>query len=394
MPKILRLSTVPRKYFVVFFVAVAFLLFFFVYRSWGNGIETVTVGRETVSETVVHSGNVDSASASVIYALTNGVVDEVIVSNGDFVVKGQELMRIQSVGTEEERTAAYASYLAAQSLQNAAEVTKFIRQSELEQARRAIIDSVIAKNDFDDSREAGNDYTQEEIDRVDSAVTSARQSFSAAEKNYLDADTAIRSAQAQTAAALASYNASMDSTVLAPIDGRVVNLSVKRGDNTSAKSASSNGTTLLTIADFDSYSITVNVNEINIAKVSLGQKAIIVLDSFPDKEFFGTVSQIDDIGNEDQGLVTYRVEIDIVDPDPIIKAGMTALVSIEVGSSEGVIAVPLSALRIDGQERFVELVRRGSVRKQPVITGVRGSEYVEILSGLSEGDVVVVDQEE
>jgi HlyD family secretion protein len=150
------------------------------------------------------------------------------------------------------------------------------------------------------------------------------------------------------------------------------------------------GTPVGTLVDASRYHIDVSVDETEIGQVALDQKVHISLDAFPDNEIMGRVSQIDLAGESVQGLVVYSVRIDIGETDLPLKPLMTAAVDVVVEQKDGVLLVPNRALRRDEEGKYVEVLRRNVPTRVAIETGISDDERTEIVSGLEQGQEVIV----
>ncbi len=176
-------------------------------------------------------------------------------------------------------------------------------------------------------------------------------------------------------------------TITAPISGTIVDKYYKQGENAET------GKTLCTIFDLSSLNITLNVDELDISNVSVGQTATITADAVSGVTYEGKVTKVGINGTSANGVTTYPVTIRIDETDRLLP-GMNADVSIVVSENAGVIAVPADAVQTggrilvkksDGSTGFGAPEGYDYVR---VETGVADKDYVEIISGLSEGDEI------
>jgi HlyD family secretion protein len=141
----------------------------------------------------------------------------------------------------------------------------------------------------------------------------------------------------------------------------------------------------------------VSVDEIDIGQIKMGQEVDIILDALSDAAVSGVITDIaptaDTTGT---GVVTYLVTINIESDDVPLKPGMTANASIVVEEKDGALIVPNWAIRLDretGQAFVNRLLADNTIEEVPVVTGLRNEQFSEIISGLTEGDVVVVTNE-
>jgi len=387
-----------RKKLIILIAVITIASIFVILKPKQSVGETVIVSRQTITDTIVQSGNITAVQESMVFATSTGLVDKIMVTNGELVVAGQEIARIKSTSTDKDRSAAYAAYLAAITGQKSIELSKTTNQALLESARKNVLDTVSLEKNLNDNLGAsksnpttGKSYTQEEIDSIRSSVASARQNFSATERKYLDSDTGIQSAKASVISAFTAYNATKDTVVKAPIDGTIANLNVSIGDNTTASSVQSTGSRIVHIINMDAYRLGIKVTELQIAKIQLGLPVTIVFDAFPEQAFNGTIVKSDTIGTVEQGLITYNIEISLESPNSAIKPGMSATVEIDVAQKQDTLAIPVSALKTDGEKKFVKVLENNKVVDTAVKIGMRGSKYIEVLEGVSEGTRIVID---
>ncbi|HBM79500.1 MAG TPA: hypothetical protein DD426_01455 [Clostridiaceae bacterium] len=211
-------------------------------------------------------------------------------------------------------------------------------------------------------------------------------------------------------------------TVKAPVDGVVFNIQVKAGDevgtsssassassssssgNANSSSANSSSTTassrssqtsvsssdaIATIENRSAMQVIVPVDELDIGNIKVGQSAEITADAFKDKVYNGKVSNIAANGTVQNGSATFNVTIDIDSPSGL-KTGMTANVSIITASKDNVLLVPIDAVQDIGSNKYVEISEGNSVTRKKVEIGIVNSDYAEVVSGLSDGDKIVM----
>ena len=172
-----------------------------------------------------------------------------------------------------------------------------------------------------------------------------------------------------------------DYILRAPADGVMISRTAKAGDFAAAANP------LAVLATESSLGIEVAIDEIYIEKVQPGQKAAVSFtdDSGAVHTYDAVLHRIDDAGTVSGGVTNYTVELTL-DATDSLKAGMNVFVSICTGERESCLRVPSSAIA-DGK---VQLQKDGAISEQPVTAGLTGGGYTEILSGLAEGDVVVL----
>ena len=184
----------------------------------------------------------------------------------------------------------------------------------------------------------------------------------------------------------------MKTEILAPFDGTVVEIGVSEDDQLSSQDYTS--TTAVRIVDTGMVQFEGVVDEVDIFAVEVGQKAIIVVDAMPDEEFTGTVTFISPSGTTETGVVNYAVTV-VLDPTDVkLRGSLTATADIVQEDKKDVLLLPAGAMIETPEGVFVDLwdeVTMETQRRQ-IVTGTRTYQFVEVISGLDEGDKVVVGQ--
>ena len=189
-------------------------------------------------------------------------------------------------------------------------------------------------------------------------------------------------------------------SIYAPFDGVISDVKVKKGDTVSSGTALATLITKQKIAE-------ITLNEIDAAKVKVGQKAALTFDALPDLTLTGKVVEVDTVGTVSQGVVSYGVKIALDANDERIKPGMSVTADIIIDAKTDVLVLPNSAVKSQGNSYYVELVEAEeklsqqllanisgvilpkSPTSQPVEVGLSNDTSTEIVSGLKEGDIVV-----
>jgi hypothetical protein len=191
-------------------------------------------------------------------------------------------------------------------------------------------------------------------------------------------------------------NEYQDYFIRAPFDGLLAKLSVKATDSVSS------GTVIGTLVSAQKLT-TITLNEVDVSKVHVGQKAKLTFDAVDGLTIDGTVTSVDLIGTVSQGVVNYNVEIVLDTQDDRIKSGMSVSASIITETKEDVLTVPNSAIKTQGNFSYIEMfatpivVTRGTVGtpsaiapiRKPVQIGLSNDTVTEIISGVNEGDQIV-----
>jgi multidrug efflux pump subunit AcrA (membrane-fusion protein) len=185
----------------------------------------------------------------------------------------------------------------------------------------------------------------------------------------------------------------LKTVILAPFDGTVVSVGVKKNDVLSAIDYASK--TAVQLVDTSQIKFQGQVDEIDILKIKTGQKATISVDAVPNKTFTGTVSFISPFGTPDtNNVVKFPITIMLDPTDVALKGGLTATADIAISTVENALLVPLSAVTTTSAGSFVDVINEatGQPGKRQVTLGSQNLQFAEVLSGLKEGDKVVIQQ--
>ncbi len=185
--------------------------------------------------------------------------------------------------------------------------------------------------------------------------------------------------------------------LVAPFDGEVVDVNLHEGDMITQRYSPEGlpiDTYVLKLANKSAVRMTGIVDEIDVVKISKGQKATILIDTFPGKVFDGKVQFISPYGTLQTGTATYKVEIALDPKDATyLTGGLTATAEILVDSHKDVLLIPNSALHLQGAESWVYVVKddkTGLIEQRQVEVGLQSRTQSEILSGLNEGEKVLL----
>lgn len=248
-----------------------------------------------------------------------------------------------------------------------------------------------AKNSFKNSRDAIVGAERTIVER-----TASLEKLQAA-PDPLDVRSQELSVQ-QRQTALADARAKLaDYVVRAPFAGTVVAVNVEKGD------AVSSGTAVATLVT-DEQIIEITLNEVDVAQVKVGQPATVTFDALPDLTLTGSVAQVDAVGTTSQGVVNYGVQLSLDTQDERVKPGMSVSVAIIIVTKMDVLLVPNAAVKTANGGQYVEVLDEAQItaaaaggvtsavapQRQTVEIGVANDESTEILSGLAEGQTIVV----
>lgn len=360
---------------------------------------TKAIERASVTQIVSETGNIETAGRVDVYSSSTGIIEEIYIEDGASVKINQNLFKIRSIATDQEKASAYATYQSAVSTQKTAEQNKQSLDATMWTAQKTLLDARETKRVKDNNK---NDYEDLEEQSIDAAHVQAEKNFSSAEQQYKEADVEIAAAKAQVSSTWLAYQATQNLIIKAPSSGTVANLSYKVGDKVTANSSggqagststtsSTGGSPVLTIANLEEYTVKLALNEVDVPKVKNGQSAELSLDAFPGKKFKGKVTHVDSLGTNTAGVITYNIVIEITNPEDTIRPSMTANVDIEVDKSENVLTVPNSAIKPYEGKKAVQVIdpQTKAAKYIPVEVGIKSPEKTEIKSGVSEGTQVI-----
>ncbi|MCA9374148.1 HlyD family efflux transporter periplasmic adaptor subunit [Candidatus Peregrinibacteria bacterium] len=182
-------------------------------------------------------------------------------------------------------------------------------------------------------------------------------------------------------------NERRDTLLLSPIDGVVTFIHGKIGENVSISEAALSS--FLTI-QADELLVEANIPETDIAKINVGDKVEMTIDAFDFTEKFqGTVVGIDTAETIIQGVVYYQIKTAFNLDDERLKSGMTTNLEIVTAEKEDVIIIPARAINFEDSTRYVQVLRNGAPEKVTITTGLESDQFVEVTSGLEEGDQII-----
>jgi RND family efflux transporter MFP subunit len=181
-----------------------------------------------------------------------------------------------------------------------------------------------------------------------------------------------------------------ETVIKAPVDGTVIGKPIPAGQTVSP--GISTPMVLLTVADMSRMQIEAQIDETDIGKILNEQKVSFTVDAYPGKTFTGVVSNISQKANIQQNVVYYPVIVDVDSPEGLLRPTMTARISILTGERKNVITVPLAAVKEAKGQRYVVLETAGKQQNITVTTGLASEDRIEIVSGLQDGDQIVMAQ--
>jgi HlyD family secretion protein len=356
------------------------------------------VTRGDVARSVVATGKIQPITKVEVKSKASGIVEKLYSDINNYVHKGQQLAQLDQQEILAQVDAQRAQLAAAQA--NVATYEANIDQDKVNAAApdlpmyKATLDrnlemqkeGVVSRQALDD---ANKDYlaalTRRDNSKAQIGVDSAR----------------LKQARAQVQQAQASLKQLEEqlgyTTIVAPMDGEILSRDVEIGDAVSSILVlGSTATLVMTEGDTTQVYVQGKVDEADIAHVYMAQPARIKVESFRDRVFQGKVTKIAPLGVEKDNVTTFEVRVSIDNPGGELKANMTANAEIILDEHKNTLTVPENAVIYDNQKHAsVEIPdkkQKDGKRKVPITVGLSNGSLTEVLSGLKEGDQVVLQQ--
>jgi HlyD family secretion protein len=386
-------------------------------------VEKVT--KKTIIETVNASGKIYPEIEVKISSDVSGEITELNVREGDSVTKGQLLARIYADIYASQRDEASARVVQSQATVANSKAALDALQAQLDQDRV----SYNRNKDLYDQKV----ISKAEFEQFETKYRASQAQYNAALQNIRSLSAGVTSAQTQLGAANKNLGRT---TILAPMNGVISMLSVKKGERV-VGTAQMTGTEMMRVANMSSLEVRVDVGENDIVKVSIGDSADVEVDAYNNRKFKGIVTQIasstiksggatstvtNDVTNYEVHIrlapSSYQDLMDTTQPKKFpFRPGMNASADIKTNIKNGVVAIPITAVAARDvndengdkkkqtskpeNENDAEVVpdelkevvfvldKEGKAEMRTVKTGIQDINNIEILSGLKDGDQVV-----
>ena len=354
------------------------------------------VEKGDLAKSVVATGKVEPITKVEIKSKASGIVKKLYVEYGDKVHKGQLLAQLDKdeiqAQVDQSRAALQASQANLASSQADYERAKVDAEGP---------DVPLLKRAYDRALQMAKDgvVSESALDDADRGYKMALNKQNVAKAQVLVLKAKIAQSQADLArdkANLAQLEEQLSYTdIISPIDGIVLSRDVEIGDAVSSILVlGSSATLVMTLGDTSQVYVKGKVDESDIGKVYLGQPARIKVESFKDKTFYGKVTKISPMGVEKDNVTTFEVRVSINNPGGELKAEMTANAEIILEEHKNVLQIPEGALIYDKDKKAsVEIPdpkEKDGKKKIAVNIGISNGAKTEVLSGLKEGDEVVL----
>ena len=350
----------------------------------GTEVEVQATELRTVSSRVKATGEITPEKRVDISAKVVGEIINLPIVEGQDVVVGQLLLEIERDLYEAARNQARAALRQTEVSVRRQEVQLADARRNMRRTRELIADGLVSQEALDTAQLA-LDTAEVELEAQQHAVDQYRSGLQRTEDDL--ARTTIRS----------------------PMDGTVIQLNAEQGETVVPGSTNLPGSVIMTVADMSVLLAEVEVSEVDVVNVELGQEAEVKVDALGTDPQMGQVVEIATSGRRDptQGTIRFAVKVALDDPDPALRPAMTAKVDILTATSMNALTIPVQAvvkrkLGEDGEEvrgsdakgidevDVVYLIEDGKAAARKVVMGVSDVLSVEITDGLSEGDEVVI----
>jgi HlyD family secretion protein len=358
------------------------------------------VQRADLVASVTASGQVQAHTKVDISSDVSGKIVKLAVKEGDMVTKGQLLVQIDPASAQATVKQWEANVAAAQAQQ--------------EQAKANLLNAQKAYQRSLEIKKSNPQLVSDE--QLDQLRTSADVNQALAESAKHQVDQAI--------ASLENARSMLDkTTIYAPMSGRVTRLNVEQGETAIQGTLNKDAATLLTISDMPVLETKVKVDETDVARISVGDSALVQLDAFPDTTFLGRVTEISNSSVKNAAAATssgdqavdYEVTIRLLNAPPDTRPDFSATAKVVTDTRKNVLAIPIIALTVRENEALANAdtavgLGKPKPRKEvgkkdvegvfvvgadnkvtfrPVKVGIAGEKQFEVLDGLKEGERIV-----
>ena len=372
--------------FIIVIVVVVVGLSFVAIRGCRTGGDTqientATVERGNISKTVVATGKIEPLYKAEIKSKIGGLINQFYVEEGDRVAVGQKLVEIIPGVTPVEMVQARTEVKAAAYDKLVAE-RQYMRTKELKDQK------LISSEKYDQAKASYDTakarfyaaMAQLRVLEQGSNVESLAEGIEISDQDRLEIEK-------ETREAIASM------TLIAPISGIVLSRDTDKGSAVIPISSAYGGTVIMILADVSEKHFRGDVDEADIGKVHLGLQARIYVEAYPDEPFKAELIHISPRGREEEDIINFEIRATVGDHENRLRVGMSADAELILEEHENVLVIPEGALIYEDGKTFVNIqddsVEEG-MRKVEITKGISDGLRTEVLSGLEEGQVVVL----
>lgn len=348
-----------KKSYIIAAALIIILIFIFVYSMLPDKNEnreqyqTALVTRRDLGSSVLATGIVKAMVGAEVRvgSRVSGIVKKLHANVGDVVQKGQLIAELDP-------TELQAKYNQTKAALEYAIANFEYAKLDLERQKSLIKQNYISQNQVDLAEKSF------EVNKAQLEQAKANLEFAKVQLDY--------------------------TKITAPIAGVVASVSTQEGETVAASFAAP---TFVTIIDLARLEVWVYVDETDIGRIQVGQSAIFTVDTYPDTDFEGVVTAIYPKAVIQDNVVNYVVTLKITDhKGKTLRPEMTANVTIYLEARKGVLTIPLSAIKRERGERFVMVLEGEKKVSRKVKTGWTSNGLIEIVSGLQEGETVIISE--
>lgn len=370
-------------------------------------VGVVSPQRRDLEVKLTFTADVLPAKQAAIFSKVSGYIRRIHADRGDFVRAGQLLVEIDDQELQASLEQARATLLTGQAGLEMARSSLEGQRANLENQRANLAKArAVAANDARQAERMKTLFERGLVSATDwenarTNADSSRANVQAAEAQLRVAEVQITTTESQvrlSEAQLATYRALLqlaqtnlaNTRLLAPFEGYISQRNLDPGATVNAQSAGTSTTSvgILTLQDIAIVKIQIEVPERDIARVKVGAPVSVVADPYQGQSFTGTVARV--VHSLDPRTRTMGVEVEIPNRDGRLKPGMFARVEVLVDKRANALTIPTEAIRLGEAKPAVMVVRDGVVEDVPVELGVSDSRSVEVLTGLAERDLVIL----
>ncbi len=347
--------------------------------------QTGEVSRGPLIISVTGTGQVAATNSVQVTTKASGVLKAVYVKDGDAVKAGDKIAEVElDIEGKQRAAASLASYKSAQNSVENARISFYTLQTDMLTKWKDYMD--LAQN----TTYQNADSSPRTDNRQQVAFVTTNNDWLEAEAKYKNQKNQLTQAETSLNSAWLSYQQTSP-TIVAPISGVVSGLSLIPGAVITSQSDSGSAASqkIANVKTGISPLVSVNLTQIDIPKVHVGDKAMITFDAFSDKTYTGKVVSIDSVGSVSSGVATYPTFIQLDVQNQAILPNMSASASIITMTKKDVLLVPSSAVTTTNEQSSVKVMRDGKPVEVVVEVGISSDSETEIISGISEGEIVV-----
>ena len=354
------------------------------------------VTQGNIARSVVATGKIQPRSKVEVKSKASGIVQKILVDYGDWVKQGQVLVELDKEQLQAQVREANAALAAAEAAGESAEASHERNKVDAEAP-----DLPFLKSSMDRARNLHGEglISRSLLEDAEKAYQMALNKQTSALRNLAVTRAEISRAKAQVAQSRAALERAEEdlrnATIVSPMDGLVLSRNVEIGDAVSSiLILGSQATLVVTLGDIGDVYVLGKVDQADIGKVYLGQRARIVVESFKDKKFEGQVTKISPLGMEKDNVTTFEVRVSIKNPGGELKANMSANAEVILEEKQNVLLVAESAIVYDKNRNTTvevpDVASETGRRKVPVKLGISDGVKTELVAGLKKGDKVIL----